>query len=89
MFVLAGWQNDDLPQFAEINDILIVNTVCFLLVRAYTTAGISRHVHSYIVVKTDDKYLLTLTELNGNPPTAAHFISNNIYITLRSHVMKI
>ena len=31
MFVLIGWQDDDLPQFGEIKYIFIVNSTYFLL----------------------------------------------------------
>ena len=61
MFVLAGWQEDDLPQFADIKDIMVINAVCFLHVQTYITTGIDRHVHSYVITKTDSEDLLTLS----------------------------
>ena len=89
MFVLAGWQDDDLPQFAEIHDILVINNVCFLHLHDYTTAGIDRHVHSYVIKRTENEELLALFELNGHPPTVAHFNANTIYVTLRSQVVRV
>ena len=89
IFILIGWQEDDLPQFGEIKDILVINCTYFLLVRVYMTLGIDRHVHSYVVKsKRDEENILSLSELPGYPPTVGHSLDRQLYITLRSHIIK-
>ena len=88
MFILTGWQEDDLPQFGEIKDFLVINSTYFLLVRVYMTMGINRHVHSYVKSKRDEENILSLSELPGYPPAVGHSLNRQLYITLRSHVIK-
>ena len=88
MFILTGWQDDDLPQFSEIKDILITNSTHYLLVRIYTTIGIHRHFHSYIIKGTNTEDILPLNKLQGYPPMVGRSINRQLYITLRSHVIK-
>ena len=90
MFVIIGWQEDDLPLFGEIRDILIINFTYFLLVKVYMTVGIDRHVHSYVIKnRRDEENILSLSELPGYPSAVGHSVNRELYVTLRSHVMKI
>ena len=43
-FVITGWQMDDLPEFSQIQDIFIVQSVCFLRVNAFFTKGIGKSI---------------------------------------------
>jgi hypothetical protein len=88
MFILTGWQDDDLPQFSEIKDILITNSTYYLSVRIYTTIGIARHFHSYMIKRTNEEDILSLNKLQGYPPMVGHSMNRQLYITLRSHIIK-
>ena len=48
-FLLTGWQDDDLPLFSRIDDMLVVNGNPFLVVVHHDILGISRHVHSFSI----------------------------------------
>ena len=87
MFILIGWQDDDLPQFGEIKDIFVINSTHFLLVRVYMTMGIDRHVHSYVIKRKNEENIKLLSELPGYP-VVGHSLNRQLYITLRTHVIK-
>ena len=87
MFILTGWQDDDLPQFSEITGILVVNSVFYLSVRVYTCLGIDRHVHSYVIERTYQEDVVLLHELYGYPPVLAHSVHRQLFITLKSHMV--
>ena len=56
---------DDLPEFSQIQDIFIVQSVCFLRVNAFFTKGIDRHFHSYAIEKKDQESIIGLQDLFG------------------------
>ena len=86
-FVVIGWQCDDLPIFGKIQHIAVVNDFVLFGVALYCTLGIDRHYHSYIINRTNEVAIHSLSELVDYQPIRAHFLTNgNLYITLRYHI---
>ena len=89
-YVVTGWQDDDLPIFARIQDILVVYHRALLEVLQYTTEGIDRHYHGYTIKRSNNKVLLWLSDLVNFHPLQAHHLNNGYsYINLRSHIEKV
>ena len=85
--MLIGWQDDDLPLFGHINDIVVVNGSVLFLVHKYETIGIDRHYHSYCIQKKCNSDLYWLSELVDYYPYQGHALQNGcIYITFRSYI---
>jgi len=53
--ILCGFQEDDLPLFGKIFDILLIKKLPFLCVQLFSTEGMDRHFYSYILKGTDSK----------------------------------
>lgn len=84
------WQDDDLPIFGKIQDILVINKKVLFSVLHHTTSGIDQHYHSFVVVRTEEVSLFWLHEIVDEQPLRAHVLFNgNLYITLRSHIEKL
>lgn len=89
-YVVAGWQDDDLPVFGCIQDILVLNNCAMLEVLQYNTEGIDRHYHSYVLKNSNEKALIWLSDLIDFHPLQAHRLNNGyIYITVRSHIERV
>ena len=54
-YVLIGWQEDDLPLFGLIEDILVINGCALFKVIKYATLKIDRHYHSFHIKKSSDQ----------------------------------
>ena len=87
-FLLTGWQEDNLPAFSSIQDIIVVDKNLFLIVCKFTTVRIDRHFHSFVVSKVGAQQLTTLDQLVDTHPLYGHYVRGNslVYITMRSHV---
>ena len=62
-YVLIGWQDDDLPLFGRVHDILVFESSVSFKVRKYETLGINRHYHSFCIKKRCDYSLYWNSEL--------------------------
>ena len=88
-YVIIGWQEDDLPLFGRINDIMLINGSVLFRVNQYRTLGIDRHYHSFCIRNTAVESVCWHSELVDYHPLQGHRLFNsNLYITLRSHIEK-
>ncbi len=89
-YVHVGWQEDDLPIFAQIKHVAVVMGKALLCVSEYETYGFDHHYHSYLIQRMSRELsVYWLTELVHHQPLTAHVIKNgSLCITLRSHVEK-
>lgn len=91
-YVIMGWQEDDLPIFGQIQDIMVTDhDEVFFELMAYDTLGIHRHYHSFVIQKSlHEAAILSISELGYHETFYAHrLINDSLYITLRSHIEKL
>ncbi len=86
-FVLIGWQNDDSPLFGQIQYIVFVNGCVLFGVNVHCTLGIDRHYHSYVIRRSGEVAIYSLSELVDYQPFRAHrLVDGHLYITFRCHI---
>ena len=76
---MCGFQEDDLPQFGKVYDILLAKEEAFLCILVYVTKGTDAHYHSYVIVPSPEKRLVYVNEVNK-------FLGN--LHPLRSHILR-
>ena len=82
-------QEDDLPLFGRINDIILINGSVLFRANQYRTQGIDRHYHSFCISNTAVESVCWLSELVDYHPLKGHrLLNSNFYITLCSHIEK-
>ena len=82
-----GWQDNDLPQFGRIQELMMVSHVPIAAITLYVTLGIDRHYHSYAVSCTSQVKTIGIEKLEGYPPVIGHYTgSQSQYIVVRSCV---
>ena len=64
-FLHIGFQDDDLPLFAKIVDILVIASITLFYVELYQTIGINGHLSAYAIVCTPQKDLMLLPQLQN------------------------
>lgn len=71
---MTGFQDDDdLPAFAKIMDIVVASeSIPLLSVRLYRTVGINSHVAAYPIVPTNENSLILLSLLDNKKPLYKH-----------------
>ncbi len=85
-FLLGGFQEDDLPFFVKINDLVVASTsIPIVAVDMYRTEGINCHIASYLIKRTNEQSLLLLSSLRYKNPLYPHSYGGDLYIILRSH----
>ena len=84
----CGFQDDDLPVFARIDDIMVIATTPVISVRVFRTMGINNHLQCYSIKNAHRTELFLLTSLVLSEPLSPHQIigDQNTYIALRTHV---
>ena len=86
-YILVSWQDDDLPVFGQIDNIVTVSNYVIFCVTIHQTLGIDRHYHSFLLRRTSDEAVYFLSELPYYRSYQAHLLSNHqLYITFKSHV---
>ena len=50
--MLCGWQDDDLPAFALIKDVVVVTGCPLLVLEMFRTDGINNHLLAYLIMPT-------------------------------------
>ncbi len=87
-FVHIGWQADDLPEFAKINDILAVGGFPLIAVEKYKSEGICNHLFAYLIHRAHSKTVIYLPNLLNKQIYSAHaFLGDGgLYVVMRSHV---
>ena len=88
-FVLVGWQEDDLPEFSKVRDLIVVENQHLLILSTYFTLGIDRHYHSYVVKSTFKELVIDVKCVCDYHPVYVHKMSNTntLYIAMKSHSM--
>ena len=87
-FVHMGWQQNDLPEFGKLLDIIIAGGFPFFQVEKYETVGINSHILGYLI-----RHSYTTTCVHAsmlpykNTFTAHSYIADRrLYIVLKSHL---
>lgn len=62
-YVITSWQDDDLPQFGRIEDIIVVEGAVYFKIACTVTVGIDRHFHSF-VIRSKNNTQIILPSLN-------------------------
>lgn len=88
-FVLHKFQDNDLPQFGRIKDILVLSTTPLLAIEEYRTQGINNHLMSYCISRTNSKIVVLLSSLEEKQSYSSHIYQGDeeMYIALKSHVI--
>ena len=76
------YQDDDLPKFGKIEELLSIKGVVFVALTMYINEGIHAHYHNYVVSRTQQKKLILIKELDGHPPMIGHTSSQQVHIFL-------
>ena len=86
--MLHDHQQDDLPAFGKIDDIIVITGTPLLSIRLFNTIRINNHLLCYVIQHAYRSSLVTLSHLKYPEPLAAHSSigDSNLYIALRSHV---
>ena len=90
-YIHCGWQDDDLPQFGKIKDIVVVSNHPLLFVELFQTTGINSHILAYQITSLYSFSLIMLSSLTNKYSFSAHtyIADSNLYIAVKSHdVMK-
>ena len=87
--MLCGRQDDDLPAFGKIREILVISGSAMLYVENYTTIGINNHLMSHAIVRTHKLMIVPVSNLADPYPFTAHtFIGDgHLYIAMRSDIL--
>ena len=86
--MLCGFQEDDLPIFGRIDDIMVVTSTPMFSIRLFTTLGINNHLLSYAIEHAHRSTLILISQLIYPEPLSPHqrIGDDNVYIALRSQV---
>ena len=79
--MISGFQDDDLPLFARIDDIMVITATPVLSVRVFRTVGINS-------VMQLNMHISLVTQL-VHPEPHQRLGDKNIYIALRTYVPRI
>ena len=87
-FLQYGWQENDLPWFVKIKDIMVVGDCPLIAVGSYRTEGINNHLLAYLISSTHEKFIVNPSQLQNTQPLYAHtYIGDGgLYIAMRAHV---
>lgn len=85
-YVIVGWQDDDLPEFGQIQCIVVIKGLVLFTTTKYCTLGIDRHFHSYVIRRSGEVQLYSLSELIDYHSFPAHCLNSHLYIALHSHI---
>ena len=89
-YIIIGKQeDDDLPVFSKILDIITIVDYPVVEVTVFRTVGLQNHLLSYQIENTLSSCCISLRKLAEHRPYMAHtFDDGNLYITVKSHVEK-
>lgn len=88
-YVLIGWQDDDLPRFGRIDEILVIKGNVMFIVHQCETVVIERHFHSFLIKNEHTIGLYWYSELFDFQSFQGHVVGNShLYITFRSQIEK-
>lgn len=86
--MISGFQDDDLPAFARIDDIILIAATPVLSVCVFKSEGINNHLQCYAIKNAHQTAFILLTQLLLSEPLSPHQVigDNNTYIALRTYV---
>ena len=85
-FLLVGFQQeDDLPFFGKIYELVVASNIPLVAVELYKTEGINSHIAAYLIKRTNNKSCFLLASLSYKNPLYAHSYNGNLYIVLKTH----
>jgi hypothetical protein len=87
-FVHYGFQDDDLPLFGKIREVIVLaGSTCLFELDVYNTKGINSHVASYQVLRTNHTAVVLLSHIDDKRSYYAHTYlgDSRQYITMRSY----
>ena len=94
--ILYGFQEDDLPVFGKIFDILLVKQTPFLCVQLFSTNGMDHHYNSYVLQLTDSKEVVPMSDqhkyfnlLNPMQSHSVPVLPGTIYIVTKYHILHV
>ena len=87
--MICGFQEDDLPTFGRIDEILVITATPIFSLRLFTTLGLNNHLLSYAIERMHKTSLILLSQLVHQEPLTSHQRTgdDNVYITLRFHLI--
>lgn len=85
-FVLIGWQDNDLPIFGRIQQIIIIKNIALFVVSIYSAYGIDRHYHSFVIKESGEVATKCLPNLAALQTFQGHIKGAVLYITFRSFI---
>ncbi len=89
-YLQVGWQDNDLPLFGKVLDVVVISRTPLVSVQVHCTEGINLHIQTYQIVPIGETKLLLLSRLHNKVVYYAHIFSGNrkLYITMRSMVSR-
>ena len=87
-YLLCGWQDNDLPVFGMIKDILVIAGTPLISLCLHKTLGINNHLLCFAITSAYQSSLISLSHVVYRRPLCAHSIlgDGHLYIAMRSHV---
>ena len=87
--MICGKQNDDLPVFGRIKEILVIHDRAMFHVEKYLTTGIDNHLMCHAIAHTHKLCIIHASDAADSYPYSAHtFIGDgHLYIAMRSEVL--
>ena len=88
-FVLIGFQDDDLPYFGKIRDILMICGTPLFVIANFKTVCLYSHLSAYEVMQTNNESVVLITELTSRQPYYSHLYVGDCqtYIAMKSNVI--
>ena len=87
-FIIVGFQQDDLPKFSKIDEILLIGDNPLVLTTEYNTNGIMHHYHSYSITSDKIQREFHLKDIVDPRPLITHTIRDvsnyHLHISIRS-----
>ena len=94
--ILYGFEENDLPVFGKVFDMLLVKGTCFLCVQLFSTKGIDHHYNSYVLQLTESKAVVPMSDqhkyFNALNPMQSHSVFSlpgTIYVVTKYHVLNV
>ena len=88
--MICGFQEDDLPLFGRIDEIMVIAATSILSLRLFTTLGLNNHLLSYVIERMHKTSLILLSGLVHQEPLTSHQRTGDdnvyTYTTLRFHL---
>ncbi len=71
-YLIVSWQEDDLPLFGKVEDIVVIEEKALFCVSKYQTHGFDHHFHCYVITKVEERLSCWLSDIIDYQPLKAH-----------------